>query len=84
MDTSKSKREQIEETIRGYLVDMLDVDGTEIDNSQTFDDLGLTRLCIIEIIMELEFEYNINIPDSEINLTHTIDDLVTVAERLVR
>lgn len=84
MDTSKSKREQILDTIWSYLVDMLDKKEGDIDTASTFDDLGLTRLCVIEIIMELEFEFNISIPDTEINLSHTIDDLVNVVERLVR
>lgn len=84
MDTSKSKREQILDTIYSYLKDMLDIKEDDIDTLLTFDDLGLTRLCVIEIIMELEFEFNIRIPDTEINLNHTIDDLVNVVETVVR
>lgn len=45
-------------------------------------DLGADSLDVLEIVMMLEEEYDIEIPDEEIHSELTIGDLVVMVERL--
>ncbi|MBA7507906.1 Acyl carrier protein [subsurface metagenome] len=52
--------------IKKILVDRLGVDESKItENSSFLDDLGADSLDIIEMIMVLEEEFNIEIPDKD-------------------
>ena len=44
------------------------------------DDLGADSLDVVEVLMSLEDEYEVEIPDEEIENIKTIGDLVTYIE----
>jgi acyl carrier protein len=50
------------------------------DEAHFINDLGCDSLDAVEIIMELEEEFDIQIPDSEIDTTPTIGSLVKKME----
>ena len=57
-------KERIIELLEGY--DKVDQSKGEITEQSSFtSDLGLDSLDVVEVIMELEHEFNIQIPDNE-------------------
>ena len=51
------------------------------DTSNLRDDLGADSLDEIEICMEVEKEFNINIPDSDFENVKTVNELYECVER---
>jgi len=45
------------------------------DSSDIVEDLGTDSLSVVEIIMDVESEYNISIPDEDAELLHTVGEL---------
>jgi acyl carrier protein len=46
------------------------------DNASFIDDLGADSLDIVELVMEVEKEFNIDIPDEEAETLRTVGDAV--------
>lgn len=55
----------IKERIRAIIVDKLSVGAEEITEEKSFTDLGADSLDAVELIMEFEKEFKIDIPDEE-------------------
>ena len=55
--------------IKEVLADHLDTDTSGITNETTFDDLGIDSLETVEIMMELEDEYGIEISVADVGKT---------------
>ena len=63
------------------LVDQLDVDKDAIaPESSIIDDLGADSLDIVDMVMSLEEEFDIEIPDEEIEAMKTVGDIVKFIE----
>jgi acyl carrier protein len=51
----------------------------DIENtSHIYDDLGLDSLDCLEIICDIEEEFNIQISDEEFNVIKTIDEIISL------
>jgi len=69
------------ERITNILTDKLGVDKNEVNlESKIVDDLGADSLDAVELIMEIEKEFNIAIHDDIAQEAKTIQDLVTIVE----
>lgn len=55
--------------IKEVLADHLDTDMAEITSDTSFDDLGIDSLETVEIMMELEDEFGIEIPVADVGKT---------------
>ena len=67
--------------IRGLLADMTTINENEIQSTSLLEkDLGADSLDKLEIILIIETEWNISIPDTFI--TNTVNDLVEYIENL--
>ena len=56
----------ISSKVKAIIVDKLVVDETEVSENASFtNDLGADSLDTVELIMEFEKEFNIQIPDGE-------------------
>lgn len=55
----------------------------EITPAHTFDDLGADSLDAVEMAMEVEEEFEISIPDWEIEKVKTVAEAIALVERLV-
>jgi acyl carrier protein len=65
------------EKVRDIIAKQLDIDGASITmNSRLIDDLKADSLDIVELIMDLEQEFNIEIPDEELPKVQTVADIV--------
>ena len=69
--------EEIFEKIKGIIVEQLGVVEGDITLDASFiDDLGADSLDIVELIMALEEEYDIEIPDEDAEKVVTVQDVV--------
>lgn len=65
------------EKIRNVIADQLSIDVEEINMESSFvDDLGADSLDIVELIMALETEFDIEIPDEDAEKIATVGDVV--------
>lgn len=69
------------EKIRDILVDQLDVeaDAVTLESSIT-DDLGADSLDVVDMVMSFEEEFDVEIPDEEIEKMKTVGDIVKYIE----
>jgi acyl carrier protein len=69
------------EKVRKMIVDQLGVSESEvIPEAKFIDDLGADSLDIVELIMALEDEYGIEIPDEDAEKIETVGDAVRYVE----
>ena len=65
----------VEERIRQLIVDQLGVSAEEIRPEVSFlDDLGADSLDIVELVMAMEEEFDVEIPDDDAEKIQTIGD----------
>lgn len=65
------------ERVKSVIVDQLGADESAITMDASFvDDLGADSLDIVELIMGLETEFDIEIPDEEAEKISTVGDAV--------
>ena len=65
------------ERVKNVIVDQLSVDADEVTLEASFvDDLGADSLDVVELIMGLETEFDIEIPDEDAAQISTVGDAV--------
>ncbi|NSW91065.1 MAG: acyl carrier protein [Firmicutes bacterium] len=65
------------ETVKKIIVEQLGVDEDDVTMESSFiDDLGADSLDIVELIMALEEEFELEIPDSDAEKITTVGDAV--------
>lgn len=72
------------EKLRDIIVEVLNVDETEVTMESTFiDDLGADSLDVFQIIMGIEEEFDIEIPNEESEKIVTVGDAVEQIKKAV-
>jgi len=67
--------------VKAIIVDKLGVDENEVTPEASFtNDLGADSLDTVELIMELEKEFNIAIPDDQAEKINTVGDAIAYIE----
>ena len=67
--------------VKAIIVDKLGVDEAEVTITASFtDDLGADSLDTVELIMEFEKEFDIQIPDDKAEAIATVGDAVSFIE----
>lgn len=67
--------------VKAIIVDKLGVDEAELTPEATFtNDLGADSLDTVELIMELEKEFDITIPDEQAEKIATVGDAIAYVE----
>ncbi|MEI8198625.1 MAG: acyl carrier protein [Eubacteriales bacterium] len=65
------------ESVKGILVEQLGVDGETVSMESNFiDDLNADSLDIVELVMAMEQEFGISIPDEEAERIKSVGDAV--------
>jgi len=68
---------EIEEKVKKIIVDQLGVKATEVTPEASFvEDLGADSLDTVELVMALEEEFGIEIPDEEAEKIVTVKDAI--------
>lgn len=70
--------EEIAERVKSIIVEQLGVSMEEVTPAASFiEDLGADSLDIVELIMALEEEYDMEIPDEDAEKIQTVDDVIS-------
>ena len=73
--------EEISERVKSIIVEQLGVTMEEVTPEASFiDDLGADSLDIVELIMALEEEYGVDIPDQDAEKIHSVKDVISYIE----
>ena len=68
---------EIEARVKAIIVDKLGVDESEVTPNASFtNDLGADSLDTVELIMELEKEFGMSIPDDQAEKIATVQDAI--------
>ena len=69
------------EKVKTILSSQFDVEEDSITaDTNIADDLGADSLDVVDMLMSLEDEFDVEIPDEEIEKLHTVGDVVTYIE----
>ena len=72
---------QIAERVQAIIVDKLGVEASEVTPEASFAaDLGADSLDTVELIMEFEKEFDIQVPDADAEKLQTIGDVIAYIE----
>ena len=71
----------VAEKVKAIIIDNLGVDASEVTAAASFtNDLGADSLDTVELIMEFEKEFDIQIPDDKAEAIATVGDAVSFIE----
>jgi acyl carrier protein len=71
----------IAEQVRKIVAEQLGVDASAVVESASFmDDLGADSLAIVELVLALEEQFKLDIPESETEKIQTVGDAVAYVE----
>ena len=69
------------EQVKDALVESLNIDGEEIKlESNLKDDLGIDSLAAVELSLDLETEFDVEISDEELAALVSVEDIVKLIE----
>ena len=75
------KREEIFEKVRDIIVEHLGINEEDVKENATFvEDLAADSLDIVELVMQIEEEFEMQIPDSDAEKIVTVGDVVEYIE----
>ena len=75
----------VEQKVKQIIVEQLGVDENQVDNTASFvDDLGADSLDIVELVMELEEEFDIQIPDDQAEKIKTVGEAIDYIEKALK
>lgn len=73
---------EVFDKVRAILVDQLDVDEDAVTmESSITEDLGADSLDVVDMVMSLEEEFDVEIPDEEIEAMKTVGEIVKFIEQ---
>ena len=77
--------EEILEKVKGIIIEQLGVTDTAVTTEASFiDDLGADSLDVVELVMAIEEEFDIEIPDSDAEKVVTVGDVVDYIKENVK
>ncbi len=78
------QKSEVKDRVYRILHDELDIEGVTITpNMNLMNDLGADSLGSVEIVMAMEEEFNITIPDEKIDQIVFVEDIVRAVGELV-
>jgi acyl carrier protein len=67
---------ELQARIRSIVADQLGVDSGEVTpDASILDDLGADSLDVVELVMAIEDEFDIEVPDEDVERMRTIGDM---------
>ena len=77
-----ASREEIYEQVKEVLVEQLGIEEGEITEEASFqEDLDADSLDLVELIMELEEQFGMEIPDEEVEKITTVEEAVDYVDQ---
>lgn len=69
------------EKVKDILVDQLDVEEEKVTlEASIIDDLGADSLDLVDLVMSLEEEFDVEIPDDQVENIKTVGDIIKYIE----
>jgi len=69
------------EKVRSIICDQLELDEDDVTmNSNLLEDLGADSLDLVDLVMSLEDEFSLEVPDEEFDKIKTVGDVVKYIE----
>lgn len=77
------EREEIAKVVKDIIVEKLGVDAGEVTEAASFvDDLGADSLDTVELVMDFEEKFGLEIPDEDAEKIRTVGDAINyIAEK---
>jgi len=76
-------RHVLEEKVKNIMVQQLAVQHELITaTTRIVDDLGADSLAVVELTLALEQEFEIDVPDEDVEALHTFGEVVSYLERV--
>jgi acyl carrier protein len=73
------EKTEIESRLRNVLVSELGLDATKINPEANFEaDLDVDSLGVVELLMAMEDEFGVKIPDDEAERIHTVGEAIAL------
>ena len=73
-----------EEKVQQIIADVLGLDSKEVEAKSSFqEDLGADSLDVVEVVIALEEEFGIDIPDERAEKIATVQDVVDSIDEIV-
>ena len=77
----KRRTYKMNEKIKGIVAEILDLEASEInEDAKIIDDLGADSIAVMEIVMELEEEFDVEVPTEDILTLLTVADIIAYVE----
>ena len=70
----------LSDKVKQILAEQLSVDQADLTDNTSFDDLNADSLDVVEVIMALEEEFDIEIPDEDAEKITTVGDAIAYVE----
>ncbi|MFP3981117.1 MAG: acyl carrier protein [Desulfobacterales bacterium] len=72
----------IEDKVKKLIAEKLEVDpGDVVPKASLIDDLGADSLAIVEMIMTMEEEFDIEVPDEDAEQLRTVEDAIKYIQK---
>lgn len=67
--------------VKDIIVDQLDADEADVTlEASIIDDLGADSLDVVDLVMSIEEEFDVEVPDEEVENMKTVGDIVKFIE----
>jgi len=74
--------EEIREKIKRSIASITYIDPAKIDDSASYkDDLAIDSLSILEIVVDVEYQFQIRVPEEELSAIRTVSDTVNTVQK---
>jgi acyl carrier protein len=82
MATEKTDERSIEDKVRAIIVEQLDANADEVVPEALFvEDLGADSLDLVELVMQMEDEFDVEIPDEDAENIRTVQDAINYVQQ---
>lgn len=72
---------ELESKIKGIIAEQLNVEAASVTPDASFvDDLGADSLDIVELVMAMEEEFNLEIPDEDAEKIKSVGDVINYVQ----
>ena len=70
--------------VKDIIANQLSVDKSIINDNTTFSDVNADSLDVVDVLMALESEFDVQIPDEEVDNFNTIGDLASFITKMLK
>jgi acyl carrier protein len=82
IDGQEKRMAAVEEKVKQIIVEQLQVDEAEVTPSASFqEDLGADSLDVVELVMQFEEAFDLEIPDEDAEKIKTVKDAIDYIEK---